>query len=88
MSYFKSRRLINIKDFSIIVSSRDYYNSIKKEVPDKSKLRTINTLLVIFKENSFVFRTRISIGEDKQSIAISRKLIQIWFAHRKQFEAA
>ena len=49
----------------MVVSSRDYYNSIRKEVPDKSKPRTINALLVMLEENSFVFRTRVSIEEDK-----------------------
>jgi hypothetical protein len=42
----------------------------------------------MLEENSFVFRTRVSIEEDKQGVAISRKLVQIWFAHRKQLEAA
>ena len=88
LSYSESRRLIDAEDFSVVVSSRDYYNSVRKEVPDKSKSRTIDALLVMLEENSFVFRTRISIEEDKQGVAISRKLIQIWFAHRKQLEAA
>jgi hypothetical protein len=50
-------------------------------VPDKSKSRTIDALLVMFEENNFVFRTRVSLEEDKQGVPISKKLIQIWFAH-------
>ena len=88
LSYSESRRLIDAEDFGVVVSSRDYYNSVRKEVPDKSKPRTIDALLVMLEENSFVFRTRVSIEEDKQGVAISRKLVQIWFAHRKQLEAA
>ena len=88
LSYSESRRLIDAEDFGVVVSSRDYYNSVRKEVPDKSKSRTIDALLVMLEENSFVFRTRVHIEEDKHGMAISRKLIQIWFAHRKQLEAA
>ena len=88
LSYSDSRRLIDAEDFGVVVSSRDYYNSVRKEVPDKLKPRTIDALLVMLEENSFIFRTRVSVEEDEQGVPISRKLVQIWFAHRKQLEAA
>jgi hypothetical protein len=71
LSYSESRRLIDAEDFGVVVSSRDYYNSVRKEVPDKSKPRTIDALLVMLEENSFVFRTRVSIEEDKQGVPIN-----------------
>ena len=38
LSYSESRRLIDAEDFGVVVSSRDYYNSVRKEVPDKSSI--------------------------------------------------
>ena len=75
LSYSESRRLIDAEDFGVVVSSRDYYNSVRKEIPDKSKSRIIDILLVMLKKNSFVFCIYIKIEEDKYNITISRKLI-------------
>jgi hypothetical protein len=33
--YFKSRRVLELKDFGIIISAREYYNSVRKMVADK-----------------------------------------------------
>jgi len=57
-------------------------------VPDKDKPKTIDGLLVALQEASFVYRCRIEIEEDEEGNPISRKLKQIWFAHREQLKAA
>ena len=87
-SYFNRRRLIDAEDFGVILSSRDYYNSIRKEIPDKSKLKIIKALLIILKENSFVYYTRVKIKVDKDDELINKKLIQIFFIYRKQLKTA
>jgi hypothetical protein len=42
----------------------------------------------MLEENSFVYHTRVKVEVDKDDESIGRELIQIFFAHRKQLEAA
>jgi hypothetical protein len=58
-----------------MVSAKDYYNSVRKEIPDKSKPKTIVALLRMLKENSFIYRTRVNIKEDESGTFIGRKLV-------------
>jgi hypothetical protein len=58
------------------MSARDYYNTIRKERPDKLKSKTIVALLRILKDNKFIYRTRVNI--DKDVAGTTRKLIQLF----------
>jgi len=40
------RRVLEAEEFGLIISARDYYNSVRKMVPDKDKPETIDGLLV------------------------------------------
>jgi hypothetical protein len=51
------------------------YNTIRKEIFNKSKPKTIIALLRILKDNGFVYRTRVSVKKDKTNNTISRKLL-------------
>jgi hypothetical protein len=75
LPYSNNRRLIDAEDFGIILSSRDYYNSVRKEIPDKSKPKTIKALLIIFKENSFVYYTRVKIEVNKNGELINKEFV-------------
>jgi hypothetical protein len=86
LPYSDSRRLIDAKDLGVIVSARDYYNSVRKEMPDKSKPKTIVALLRMLEENNFIYRTRVIMK--KNEVDTTRKLIQLFWAHRKQLDAA
>jgi hypothetical protein len=68
------------------VSARDYYNTVRKERPDKLKSKIIVALLRMLEDNEFVYRTRVSV--DKSEAGITRKLIQLFWAYRKQLDAA
>jgi hypothetical protein len=68
------------------VSARDYYNTVRKERPDKLKPKTIVALLRMLEDNDFIYRTRVSVEES--IVGITRKLIQLFWIHRKQIEAA
>jgi len=46
LPYSDSRRLIDAEEFSLVLSSRAYYNSIRKEIPDKNKPHTIEALIL------------------------------------------
>jgi hypothetical protein len=37
LPYSVSRRLIDAEELGVVLSSQDYYNSVRKELPDKSK---------------------------------------------------
>jgi hypothetical protein len=86
LPYLDSRRLIDAEDLGVVVLARDYYNSIRKEMPDKLKPKTIVTLLRMLEENNFIYRTRVIIEESE--VDTTRKLIQLFWAHRKQLDAA
>ena len=88
LPYSVSRRLIDAEDLGVVLSARDYYNSVHKLMPDKSKPQTIVALLKILEDNTFVFTTRFKTKRDKAGKLISRKLVQLFFAHRKQLKAA
>jgi hypothetical protein len=50
LPYSVSRRLIDAKDLGVVLSARDYYNSVRKEIPDKTKPKTIVALLRTLEE--------------------------------------
>jgi hypothetical protein len=66
LPYSDSRRLIDAEDLGIIVSARDYYNTVRKEKPDKSKPKTIVALLRMLKDNKFIYRIRVRVGSGRQ----------------------
>ena len=75
MPYSDSRRLIDAKDLNIIISAKDYYNIIRKEISNKSKPKIIITFFKILENNDFIYRIRVNIEEDKSSTIIAYKLI-------------
>jgi MULE transposase domain len=88
LPYSVSRRLIDAEDLGVVLSSRDYYNSVRKQLPDKAKPETIVALLRMLEDNKFVYTTRFKVEKDLTGKPISRKLVQLFFAHPKQLEAA
>jgi hypothetical protein len=44
--YSESRRVLEADEFGLAISAQDYYNSVRKMVPDKNKPKTIDGLLV------------------------------------------
>ena len=88
LSYSESRRLIDAEEFGLVLLLRAYYNSIRKEMPDRNKPHTIEALLLSLHHEGFIYHTRVSEEEDKSGKIVARKLIQLFFAHREQLEAA
>ena len=72
--YFESRRVLEAEEFGITITARQYYDSVRKMVPDKSKPKTINSLLIALQEAGFIYRTRVKITKDEDSRLISWKL--------------
>jgi hypothetical protein len=73
--YSKSRRLINIEEFNLILLLRIYYNSIRKEILNKNKPYIIEALLLSLYYKDFIYYIRISEEKDKDNKVITRKLI-------------
>src|SRR5947207_8225777 len=46
--YSESRRVLESKEFGITISACEYYNSVRKMIPDKEQPRTIDGLLIAF----------------------------------------
>jgi hypothetical protein len=51
---------------------------MRKELPDKSKPKIIIALLRIFKNNKFVYRTRVSVKKNKTGKPLIRNPIQLF----------
>ena len=83
LPYSDSRRLVDAEDLGVIVSAKDYYNTVRKEISNKSKSKIIITLLRILEDNGFIYRTQVNIEENESGITIARKLIQLFWAHHK-----
>ena len=80
--------MLEAKEFGLTISAKDYYNSVRKMIPDKNKPETIDGLLVAPQEAGFVYRCLVEVEEDEEGTPVSRRLGQIWFAHREQLKAA
>jgi MULE transposase domain len=86
--YSDSRRVLESEEFGVTITAREYYNSVRKMVADKDQPQTIDGLLVALQEEGFVYRTRVEVEEDDDGKPIKRKMVQIWFAHKQQLQAA
>jgi hypothetical protein len=72
----------------VVLSSQDYYNAVRKDVPDKIKPETIDALLRMLKDQQFVYQTRSEeVIDEITGEVTARKLVQLFFAHREQLVA-
>lgn len=58
--------------------------SVRHKKADRDDNESIQDLLVTLDDAPFVYRTQVEYTLDTAGMISSRKLIQIWFAHRKQ----
>ena len=56
LPYSDSKQLIDAEDLNVIVSVKDYYNTVRKKISDKLKSKTIIALLRMLKNNDFIYR--------------------------------
>ncbi len=45
--YFENYYILEVKKFSFVILAKDYYNIVYKIVPNKNKLKIINSLLIV-----------------------------------------
>ena len=64
--------MLESKEFGIIISAREYYNSVRKIITNKEQPRIIDRLLIVFQEEGFVYRIRVKIKENDAGEPIKR----------------
>ena len=69
--------MLKSEEFGIIISAREYYNSVRKIITNKEQPRIIDRLLIVFQEEGFIYRIRIKIKENNASEPTKRQIIQL-----------
>ena len=88
ISYSASRRVLESEAFSLSLTSKQYYNLVRKMKPDENDPQTIAGLLAALEDQGFIYSTRVKEEVNTKGEVISRKLIQIWFTYPRLIEAA
>jgi hypothetical protein len=64
-----------VEDLGVVLLSRDYHNSVRKQLPDKTKSEMTVALLRMLEDNKFVYLTRFKMEKDLTGEPVSRKLV-------------
>jgi len=86
--YSNSRRILETEDFHLHLTSKEFYNTVRKQKVDWSDDRSIIGLVTELQENSWICELRNELNEDDKGKVISRRLIQVWFTHPKLMAVA
>ena|SRR5438876_2850 len=70
--YSESRRVLKAKELRLILTSREYYNSLRKLVFNIAYPETIDALLIELHEAGFVYRTRMRVEEDGEGNIVKK----------------
>ena len=71
--YSESRRVLEAEEFSLTISAKDYYNSVRKIVPDKDNPETIDGLHRALQKAGFIYRCSVEVEKDNKERLINRK---------------
>ena len=74
--YSASRRVLDSEEFGVLLTSKEYYNSVRHKTPSKSDDKTIQGLIFALQKEGFMYETRVEEVDESSSV-ISRKCIQI-----------
>lgn len=85
--YSDSRRILESEDFAFHLSTKEFYNTVRNKKVVQSDEKSVLGLLTELSENNWLFETRSEVLEDDNGVVIGRKLIQVWFTHRRLMEA-
>ena len=64
--YSESRRVLEAEGFGLTISAKDYYNSVRKMVPDKDKPETIDGLYIASQKAGFIYRCSVEVEKDNK----------------------
>jgi len=75
--YSNSRRILETEDFHLHLTSKEFYNTVRKQKVDWSDDRSIIGLVTELQENSWICEVRTELNEDDKGKIINRRLIQV-----------
>jgi hypothetical protein len=79
--YSVSRRVLESSDYGVILTAREYYNSVRHQAASKSDDKTIIGLIEALRNQDCVYEVRAKDVLDDSGGITSRKCQQIWFSH-------
>ena len=79
--YSASCRVLNSEDYSMILSSKEYYNLMRSQKVNLNNEKTIEGLLLCLDTGNFDYRTDVDYEIDKNDQPISGELLQIVFIY-------
>ncbi|OQU95193.1 hypothetical protein CLAIMM_01436, partial [Cladophialophora immunda] len=82
-----SRRILGSDEFGVILTSKEYYNSVRYKPASKDNDRTINGLVLALQTEGFIYETRLEEVVNDTGSIVSRKCLQIWFSHPNLLKA-
>src|SRR5947207_13787069 len=75
--YSESRRVLKAEELGLVLTTREYYNSLRKSVPNIAQLETIDALLIELYKAGFVYKTRIRVKEDGEGNIVKKQIVQL-----------
>ncbi|OQV08491.1 MULE transposase domain-containing protein [Cladophialophora immunda] len=81
LPFSASRRILDSNDFGVVLTSKEYYNSVRFKPASKDDDKLINGLVVALQNEEFVYETRLQEVVNETGQVVSRKCLQIWFSH-------
>lgn len=79
--YKESRRVLEAEGFGVVLTSQEYYNTVRKAPFDKTDPKSLVGLLQALNEAGFIYQSRLRDAISNDDSEISRTLEQIWFSH-------
>jgi hypothetical protein len=64
--------VLEFKEFGVTISTREYYNLVRKMITDKEQPKIIDKLLMALQKKRFMYKTRVKIKEDDAGELIKR----------------
>ena len=73
--YSASRRVLELTEFSITLTYKQYYNSVRRMAPNRDDSLTIDGLLVALFNRGFIYRIRVYKEMNEKKEVVNRKLL-------------
>ena len=88
IAYSASRRVLESNEYGVTLTSKQYYNTVRKAPANAEDMTTIVGLLQALEDNDFIHQTRVELAYDIGGKVVGRKMQQIWFSHPRLLDLA
>ena len=86
--YSTSRRVLESVEYSVTLTSKQYYNTVRNKSANKEDDTTIVGLLSALQTAGFIHQTRVELAYSLANEVVGRKAVQIWFSHPRMLDLA